>query len=54
MRFFKKKHIFNEHKKALLFKDSEDSGLNNVRNLTQNFCLRLDDIKRRIVILRND
>ena len=33
---------------------SKDSGLNKSRNLTSNFCFRLDDLKRRIVILRND
>ena len=33
---------------------TKDSGLNNMRNLTQNFCSRLNDLKRRIVTLRND
>jgi len=28
--------------------------LNNLRNLTQNFCFRLDVLRRCIVILRND
>ncbi len=32
----------------------KDSGLNKMRNLTPNFCFRLDDLKRRIVALRND
>jgi len=32
----------------------KDSGLNNLRRLTQNFCFRLNAIRRRIVILRND
>ena len=29
---------------------SKDSGLNNLRNLTQIFCFRLDALRRRIVI----
>jgi len=33
---------------------TKDSGLNNLRGLTQNFCFRLNAIRRRIVILHND
>ena len=33
---------------------TKDSGLNKVRSITQNFCSRLDDLKRHITVLRND
>jgi cardiolipin synthase len=33
---------------------TKDSELNNIRNLAQNFCFRLNDLKRRIIGLRND